>query len=47
MIDSANYHDLLILNGGIRYDDYNIKTSGFGTVELRSAASSGSRPRIS
>jgi catecholate siderophore receptor len=32
LIDSANYHDILILNGGIRYDDYNIKTSGFGTV---------------
>ena len=32
LIDSANYHDLVILNGGIRYDDYNIKTSGFGTV---------------
>ncbi len=31
LLDSANYHDLLILNGGIRYDDYNIKTSGFGT----------------
>jgi catecholate siderophore receptor len=33
LIDSANYHDLVILNGGIRYDDYNIKTSGFGTVQ--------------
>jgi catecholate siderophore receptor len=32
LLDSANYRDLLILNGGIRYDDYNIKTSGFGTV---------------
>jgi catecholate siderophore receptor len=32
LIDSANYHDLVILNGGIRFDDYNIKTSGFGTV---------------
>jgi catecholate siderophore receptor len=31
LIDSANYHDILILNGGIRYDDYNIKASGFGT----------------
>ncbi len=31
LIDSANYHDVLILNGGIRFDDYNIKTSGFGT----------------
>ena len=32
VIDSANYHDVLILNGGFRYDNYNIKTSGFGTV---------------
>ena len=27
LLDSANYHDLVILNGGIRYDDYNINTS--------------------
>jgi catecholate siderophore receptor len=32
LLDSVNYRDLLILNGGIRYDDYNIKASGFGTV---------------
>ena len=32
LLDSANYHDLLILNGGIRYDDYSINTSGFSTV---------------
>jgi catecholate siderophore receptor len=32
VLDSANYHDLLILNGGVRYDDYNINTSGYGTV---------------
>jgi catecholate siderophore receptor len=31
LIDSANYHDVLILNGGIRFDDYKIKTSGYGT----------------
>ncbi len=31
LIDSANYRDLIILNGGIRYDDYSIKASGFGT----------------
>ena len=31
LIDTANYNDLVILNGGIRYDDYNIKASGFGT----------------
>jgi catecholate siderophore receptor len=32
LLDSANYRDLVILNGGIRFDDYNIKTSGYGTV---------------
>jgi catecholate siderophore receptor len=32
VLDSVNYRDLLILNGGIRYDDYKINTSGFGTV---------------
>ena len=32
LIDSANYNDLVILNGGVRYDNYNIKASGFGTV---------------
>jgi catecholate siderophore receptor len=32
LLDSVNYRDLVILNGGIRYDDYDIKTSGFGTV---------------
>jgi catecholate siderophore receptor len=31
LLDSANYRDLVILNGGIRFDDYNIKTSGYGT----------------
>ncbi|WP_354221728.1 TonB-dependent receptor [Bradyrhizobium sp. F1.4.3] len=32
VMDSANYRDLLILNGGFRYDDYSIKTSGYGTI---------------
>jgi catecholate siderophore receptor len=32
LLDTANYRDLLILNGGVRFDDYNIKASGFGTV---------------
>lgn len=32
VLDSANYHDLVILNGGVRYDDYKINTSGWGTV---------------
>jgi catecholate siderophore receptor len=31
LLDTANYHDVLILNGGIRYDDYKITTSGFGS----------------
>ncbi len=29
VMDSANYHDLLILNGGFRYDDYSIKSTGY------------------
>jgi catecholate siderophore receptor len=32
VLDTANYNDLLILNGGVRYDDYNIKVNGYGTV---------------
>jgi catecholate siderophore receptor len=32
LLDSANYNDILILNGGIRYDDYRLNTSGYGTV---------------
>ncbi|MBR0800276.1 TonB-dependent receptor [Bradyrhizobium jicamae] len=32
LLDSVNYHDLVILNGGIRYDDYTINTSGYGSV---------------
>lgn len=31
-LDTANYNDLVILNGGVRYDDYNIKATGYGTV---------------
>jgi catecholate siderophore receptor len=31
-IDTVNYNDVVILNGGIRYDDYRINTSGYGTV---------------
>jgi catecholate siderophore receptor len=31
-LDSVNYHDLVILNGGVRYDDYNIGTNGYATV---------------
>ena len=32
VLDTANYNDFVILNGGIRYDDYGISTSGYGTV---------------
>jgi catecholate siderophore receptor len=32
LLDTANYNDLVILNGGIRFDDYSIATSGYGTV---------------
>jgi len=35
LLDSANYHDLLILNGGVRYDDYSIKHLRYGTVNGR------------
>jgi catecholate siderophore receptor len=31
-LDTVNYHDLVILNGGIRYDNYDISTSGYGSV---------------
>jgi catecholate siderophore receptor len=31
VINTSNYNDFVILNGGIRYDDYNIKAAGFGT----------------
>jgi catecholate siderophore receptor len=29
VMDSANYQDVVILNGGVRYDDYSIKASGY------------------
>jgi catecholate siderophore receptor len=32
LLDTANYNDFIILNGGIRYDDYSINTSGYATV---------------
>ena len=37
MIDSANYNDKIILNGGVRYDNYDVKASGFGTASGRSS----------
>jgi catecholate siderophore receptor len=30
--DTANYQDLVILNGGVRYDNYTINTNGYGSV---------------
>ena len=32
LLDTANYNDFIILNGGVRYDNYNINTSGYATV---------------
>ncbi|MET4514722.1 catecholate siderophore receptor [Bradyrhizobium sp. I1.7.5] len=32
VLDTANYNDVLILNGGVRFDDYNIKVNGWGSV---------------
>lgn len=29
VMDSANYHDLVILNGGFRYDNYSLDTSAY------------------
>jgi len=31
LLDSANYNDLVILNGGIRYDHYGINVNGYGS----------------
>jgi catecholate siderophore receptor len=30
-LDTANYNDFIILNGGIRFDNYNIDASGYST----------------
>jgi catecholate siderophore receptor len=32
LIDTSNYHDVLILNGGVRVDDYKIRTAGYGSI---------------
>jgi catecholate siderophore receptor len=32
VMDSANYQDVVILNGGVRYDDYTVNANGFSTV---------------
>jgi catecholate siderophore receptor len=41
VLDSVNYRDFLILNGGIRYDDYKISTSGWGTLSSGAAPTFG------
>ena len=37
-LETANFHDLIILNGGVRFDDYNVSASkiGFPTVSAQS-----------
>jgi catecholate siderophore receptor len=37
LIETANYRDFVILNGGIRYDDYNVSASKFGKTVSDSA----------
>ncbi|WP_439399867.1 TonB-dependent receptor [Bradyrhizobium sp. PMVTL-01] len=37
VMDSANYRDLVILNGGFRYDDYSINTRKVGSPGQQSA----------
>ncbi|MGB8606660.1 TonB-dependent receptor domain-containing protein [Bradyrhizobium sp.] len=32
VLDTANYRDFIFLNGGIRFDNYGINTSGYATV---------------
>jgi catecholate siderophore receptor len=31
-LDTVNYNDLVILNGGVRYDDYTINTAGWASI---------------
>lgn len=40
-IESANYNDFLILNGGIRYDDYDYSAINYANLSQRSALDSG------
>ncbi|MFZ3352038.1 MAG: TonB-dependent receptor [Xanthobacteraceae bacterium] len=37
-LETANFHDVIILNGGVRFDDYNVSASknGFPTVSSQS-----------
>jgi catecholate siderophore receptor len=32
VLDTANYNDLVILNGGVRFDDYNLKVSNYSAA---------------
>ena len=32
LLDTANYNDFIILNGGVRYDDYTINVNGYGAT---------------
>jgi catecholate siderophore receptor len=32
ILDTANYNDLVILNGGVRFDDYNLKVSNYSAA---------------
>ena len=46
VMDTANYHDLMILNGGVRYDDYNINVSGYGTISAARTSLASNRPEF-
>ena len=35
-LDTVNYNDFIILNGGVRLDDYKIRTNGFATISGQS-----------
>ena len=41
VLDSVNYRDFIILNGGVRYDDYKINTSGWGSLSSGAAPTFG------
>ncbi|WP_375411075.1 TonB-dependent receptor [uncultured Bradyrhizobium sp.] len=35
VLDTANYNDVLFLNGGVRFDNYGINTTGYATVNAK------------
>jgi catecholate siderophore receptor len=39
LLDTANYNDFIILNGGVRFDNYNIDASGYSTAGVFGAQS--------